>query len=151
MGIRTADLTRYWNFFAVAALGTVLTGCGGADNPATYPVSGIIQYKGKPLSNVGVTFSPSQGRAAVGRTDENGKFTLTTFDPDDGAIEGTHRVTVAEVVNPADDSSTLTAEDYGPPPPPPFPRRYLTAEMSDIEVKVPSDTESGEVTIELKD
>jgi hypothetical protein len=52
-------------------------------------------YQGKPLTGASVTFM-GQGapRAAIGKTDEAGNFQLTTFEPGDGAVAGTHEVTV---------------------------------------------------------
>ena len=80
-----------------------LVGCGGSsdDNwtknrPATYPVTGMVIYKGNPLPNATVVFS-SQGEnptAAVGRTDEQGAFSLTTFNDQDGAVAGEHQVLI---------------------------------------------------------
>jgi hypothetical protein len=58
-------------------------------------VRGTVTYRGKPLAGASVTFM-AQGapRAAVGKTDEAGNFQLTTFEPGDGAVPGTHSVTV---------------------------------------------------------
>src|SRR5690606_22897091 len=106
-----------------------------------------------PLANVGVTFTPwdgTQGRTAIGRTDDQGRFTLSTFEEGDGAVEGTHRVTLSVTETATDDGSQLSADSYAPPPPPPFPKKYLTPDRSDIEVNVPTDTDGKEVTIELK-
>jgi hypothetical protein len=63
--------------------------------PATAPVSGTVTYKGKPLPDADVSFMPEGGgRAATGRTDANGRFTLSTFSINDGAVIGKHRVSV---------------------------------------------------------
>ena len=42
-------------------------------------------------------FIPYAGRSASAVTQDNGTFTLTTFDLGDGALEGQHRVTVAKI------------------------------------------------------
>jgi hypothetical protein len=44
--------------------------------------------------------APGASRHAVGTTDEAGKFQLTTFEPNDGAIPGTHVVTVSKTESP---------------------------------------------------
>jgi len=71
------------------------SGCGMAGG-RTAAVSGKVTYKGKPLANADVSFSPIEpnGRAATGRTDGSGKFTLGTFGVSDGAILGKYRVSV---------------------------------------------------------
>jgi len=68
-------------------------GCGGGT--AIAPVSGVVTYKGKPVPSADVTFAPENGgRAASGRTDDNGRFTLGTFEVSDGALIGKHKVAV---------------------------------------------------------
>lgn len=91
-----------------------LAGCGGgADLPPTYPASGTVTLDDKPLANVLVRFHPESGRGAESITDENGKFTLTTFNTADGALEGQHQVTVhpmsSDVEEPADPANETGA------------------------------------------
>ncbi len=74
-----------------------IAGCSGQpdDRPTLTPVTGIVTWEGDPLSDADVSFTPdSGGRPAYGRTDLDGKFQLTTFDPNDGASLGEHVVTV---------------------------------------------------------
>jgi hypothetical protein len=81
-------------------LGTVaLGGCGkGLSVPSTAPVSGVVTYKGKPLQGIRVTFH-SQAEAAKpefipsGETGPDGKFSLSTGAPGNGAPPGTYVVT----------------------------------------------------------
>lgn len=79
------------------ALSMGAAGClGSPDAPPTAPVSGIVTVKGQPKAGLNVTFQPEAGgRPASGITDENGEFTLTTFNTGDGAIVGTHQAGVA--------------------------------------------------------
>src|SRR5262249_47270203 len=73
----------------------LLLGCSRSDRPATYPVHGKLIYQGKPVTGATLDFlAPGASRSAVGTTDEAGQFRLTTFEPDDGAVAGTHVVTV---------------------------------------------------------
>lgn len=52
---------------------------------------------GSPLSGAVVSFAPSDGQpTAVGRTDDNGKFQLTTYEFGDGAAAGPFRVVVSK-------------------------------------------------------
>src|SRR5262249_49173849 len=41
-----------------------------------------------------ITFHSENGRSALGQIDAEGNYTLTTFEPGDGAIVGNHIVTI---------------------------------------------------------
>ena len=75
-----------------------LPGCARqSGRPATYPVQGNITYQGKPVADATVAFlADGAPRPAVGTTDGAGEFRLTTFELNDGAIPGTHVVTVVK-------------------------------------------------------
>jgi hypothetical protein len=83
---------------ASLALGAcwLLGGCTGApDRPATVPVRGSVSYQGKPVAGAAVAFlAKGAPRPAIGTTDAQGNFRLTTFTADDGAVPGEHLVTV---------------------------------------------------------
>lgn len=71
-----------------------IAGCG-PDRPAMVPVSGTVTLDGQPVVGASVMLSPAQGgRPASGRTGESGSFTVSTFEPGDGALLGRHTVTV---------------------------------------------------------
>ena len=76
----------------------LLSGCGdGIDRPETVPVTGTVLYNGKPVEKAVVSFScEGAPLSAVGVSDAEGKFTLSTFGYNDGAIVGTHVVTVSK-------------------------------------------------------
>ena len=80
---------------AVLVLGS-LPGCGQRqDVPETAPARGLVLYQGKAVNEAEVMFHPqAEGHPAVGRTDADGRFVLTTYDAKDGAVLGTHAVTV---------------------------------------------------------
>lgn len=75
-------------------------GCGPADERVpVYPVSGQINFNGKPLANALVVFHPqrptdSRTPVAQGRTDDAGRFQLTSYETHDGAAAGDFAVTV---------------------------------------------------------
>ena len=80
----------------------LLAGCGpsGGDVPPTAPVQGTVTYQGKPVESGAVTFYPGGGeRPGGGLLEAGGKFTLTTFEKGDGAVVGTHKVTVDSLVD----------------------------------------------------
>jgi hypothetical protein len=69
------------------------------NRPKTAPVSGVVTYKGQPVEGATITFfaQPGKGRGAVGSTDASGQFTMTTFQPKDGAIPGSYRVSISKM------------------------------------------------------
>lgn len=76
-----------------------LVGCGGdSGRPDLEPVRGTVTFKGSPVEGATVTFfNEKSPRSAQGRTDSSGKFQLTTFDTNDGAVVGEHVVTISKV------------------------------------------------------
>lgn len=97
-------------WLALAGVVSALIGCGGSKQPV--PVSGVVTLDGKPLKYTRVTFNPVErgGHMAVGMTDEQGRFTLTTFEDGDGALPGEYKVTFY-VVGPAMEASEKVATD----------------------------------------
>jgi hypothetical protein len=76
--------------------------------PATHPVKGRVTYQGKPVADASVAFlAPGAPSPASGTTDADGRFTLSTFAQGDGAVAGTHVVTVKK----------LSLQPAGPIPP----------------------------------
>lgn len=72
-----------------------VSGCGGGvDRPPVYKAGGVIKFKGNPVADAAVTFYPEKGRPATGQTNSQGEFQLTTFNTNDGAIAGTHKVAI---------------------------------------------------------
>jgi hypothetical protein len=89
-----------WLVIAVLLLGTV--GCSGGGEHGVAPAGGTVTLDGQPVPELVVTFTPqattggsNPGKSATGRTDAEGKFTLSTYTMGDGAIVGNHQVTVA--------------------------------------------------------
>ena len=74
-----------------------VAGCGPS-RPATTRVSGLVTFKGAPVAEADVNFIPADGRPASGRTDAEGRFSLSTFVPGDGVLPGEHVVTVSKQV-----------------------------------------------------
>ncbi len=93
------------------ALGGTFSGCWSR-GPETIPVQGIVTLDGKPVEGATVSFSPkAAGRPATGTTDAAGHFSLTTFEPGDGAVPGEHVVTVSKIKSSGQqfDMSTIPA------------------------------------------
>lgn len=139
---------RFASALTVAAMAAALlvgsSGCGGRPSdhwtrsrPATLPVTGLVRFDGKPIEGATVIFfAESRNIAATASTGPDGRFSLRTFDPDDGAVEGRHAVTI--------DKSTevleLPTDPEAPPPPPKItrhlPERYADRERSGLSAEV---------------
>jgi hypothetical protein len=70
----------------------VLAGCGNDADVA--PVDGVVRLDGNPVVSGTVRFLPSAGRAAEGKIQPDGTFTLGTLGESDGALIGTHQVAI---------------------------------------------------------
>lgn len=107
-------------------LGMPLVGCG--EGSETIVVTGIVTHNSDPLADADVSFIPTEGRPAYGRTDSTGRFTLTTFDEGDGAMPGKHTVTIQKSVevkaatetNPYAQYKSALPAKYGRPQESPF-------------------------------
>ena len=83
--------------FALTAV--LVAGCySGPARPRTYPVSGTVTWKGKPVEAARAVFVPAgkDGEAASGVTDALGQYRLTTYVAGDGAQPGEYRVKVSK-------------------------------------------------------
>ena len=104
----------------VMALGAAFVGCQrGAVRPETAPVAGRVVTKvGKPCDGALVVFHPkAPGRSAdakpVGRTADDGSFSLTTYDANDGAVPGVYGVTVVWPSKAKEAKMALSSEGAG--------------------------------------
>lgn len=75
-----------------ALLAAALPGC--RRGPTVVRVQGVVEVDGKPLPSGAVMVIPQDGRPASATIGPDGRFTLTTYAPGDGAILGTHPVVV---------------------------------------------------------
>ena len=91
-------------------------GCGGSDRPGTSPVTGTVTVSGSPVSGASVTFYPLDdgNRTAFAVTNDQGEFSLTTFDDGDGAIPGQYKVAIRqEMIKNEIDPGQLTPNGGG--------------------------------------
>lgn len=124
----------------------MVVGCGPAADtsgrPATVPAGGTVTYKGEAVAGASVTLVPEQGgKAAVGKTDANGKFSLMTFDPDDGAVPGTYKVTIVKRTEAPEEVSEDSEGTSAPPAEDLLPTKYGSATESGLTAEV---TDGGE-------
>jgi len=71
-----------------------LSGCSDG-RPERVKVSGQVLIDDQPLTHGNIKFVPSGARPSAGIIDENGNFTLTCYDGNDGVVPGTHRVQIS--------------------------------------------------------
>lgn len=134
----------------------IACGCGGANKkrPPLGKVKGKVTYKGAAVPDVEVAFmTEGAPRAGTGTTNANGEYQLTTYDTNDGAVVGTHKVTVTQ--SPPGATKVMTAADLasqGAPPPPKggvIPTKYADPKTSPLKNTV--DSGANEINIELTD
>jgi hypothetical protein len=98
--------------FLILCLGSFI-GCGES-LPPRVPVEGSVLYKQKPLAGATVTFKcEGAPRVASGITDDQGKFKLTMYTPNDGAMVGEHKITVIKLDTSKLVQGNMSAEDPG--------------------------------------
>lgn len=87
LSIRKPVITR-------ALLVIALAGCSSDSGPKVIPVTGVLTYKGKPVTNAYIEFIPNHGRTSWAQTDAQGRFKVNYDRERDGAVVGTHKVYV---------------------------------------------------------
>lgn len=89
-----------FSFAAMTLLvASLLTGCAQEpERPPTFPVSGVVTSNGKPVDRATVVFVASSPgvESAVGITNAEGKYQLTTYSQGDGAQAGEYRIKVSK-------------------------------------------------------
>jgi hypothetical protein len=113
----------------------VVAGCGDG-RPARVAVSGRVLIDGKPLTLGYVRFVPQGARPSGGRIGPDGRFTLTCYDAQDGAVTGRHAVEV--VANETLDERRMRWN---------VPKKYARLETSGLTKDISGPTEN--LTIEL--
>lgn len=130
-----------------------LIGCGGSYEPKaeifqTVSAEGVLTLKGKPLPGFVVSVHPADGkRTASGTTDADGRFKLGTNSAGDGAVPGSHRISVVWQP-PEDDGMGGVIDDPRklPKPPVQIPAKYASPDTSGITLEIP---ESGSSELKL--
>ena len=127
----------------------LLLGCDRG--PRLVPVTGTVLIDGEPVENASVMFTPQEGgRPASGFTDASGNFSLSTYQPGDGATAGTNLVSVTArdfTGVPPIDPATGEVPRGGPEPKWISHPRYSTPKTSGIKVEV--ERGMGPVTVEV--
>ena len=130
------------------------SGCEAKKRPRLARVTGKVLYNGEPLANATVVFQLADGsapRRSEGVTEEDGTFSLTTYNTDDGAIIGSNIVTVTKqgggsgqrVMSAAD-----LADMHGAPPAEDqLPQKFADPKTSGLKYEVESGTNEFEIPL----
>jgi hypothetical protein len=140
----------------VVGFAVLFAGCAvDANRPKVAPVSGKVSQKGKPLTAGDIVFIPaggtngSGGHIATGQIGPDGTYRLTTFNTGDGAVLGTHKVTV--VVRSAADMRKMNELGGGKIayklPPSVLPPKYSSVESTPLKYTV--EDKANEINIDL--
>jgi hypothetical protein len=122
--------------------------------PKTVPVNGVVRYNGKPLDGARVTFTNSAaGISAYALTDAQGKFTLTTFEPGDGAAPGHYQITVTKAIETGHPTAKTAPPIFrsGGAPQPRWliPQKYSNLATSKLSADV-AESGNDEIVLELQ-
>lgn len=121
--VRSRLILHHWNPFQAAGTFaptyraalfiTLVCGCGSRTitPPPTVPVTGLVTMDGKPVPGVLVKFHPQFNMGKIkyvplGETDPNGRFTLSTGGPGNGAPPGEYVVTFQKPMIQSDEENS---------------------------------------------
>jgi hypothetical protein len=121
--------------FLIAAVLCAAIGCGDG-RPARVPVSGRVLIDGKPLDRGYIRFVPKQARPSGGNIGRDGRFVLTCYDGQDGAVLGRHAIEVSATE--AVDANTMRWNT---------PKKYASFETSGLSQEITGPTDN--VTVAL--
>jgi len=129
---------------------TLLLGCSSGHGTAG--VAGVVTYKGQPVDGATVILNPKgegpTAKAAQGKTDRGGHFTVTTyFGPDDqpaGALPGDYSVTVTKI----DEPQGAFDPHKDPLPKNHLPTKYGTPQQSPLTVTIKPGSNRPELKLE---
>jgi len=131
-----------------------LVGCGQS---RTSPVEGVVLLDGKPVAGATIQFVPQgKGHDATAETDKDGQFTMSTFQPRDGVVQGSYKVVISPPLGTADASTYTSAEDAMSAAAKSrpkkdagnrFPEQYTRPDQTPLSLEVPV---KGPVKLELK-
>ena len=124
-----------------------VVGCAKPGRAPTAKAAGTLSAGGAPLAGVNVTFTPAAGRSASATTDAEGRFSLSTFAPGDGAVPGKHRVTLSLKEADVPMPGTPEAAAYKPAPLP-FAKKYAGLATTDLEIEIPAGGDPA-ITLEV--
>ena len=129
MKLPAADMSSYFRFVPLVLVCVMLSGCGDGRG-ARVPVSGMVTIDGEPLQHGSVTFVPvkiagAAARAGGGSIDEQGRFSVSSYTPNDGLLPGKYQVMVGSA-----EPLGETAQRWHAP------KKYANMKTSGFEIEV---------------
>jgi hypothetical protein len=132
----------------------MMVGCGG-NELGTVGVTGTVTYQDQPVAGANVTFMSEGKPLALGTTDDQGVYTLsTTGSP--GAVPGEHKVYITKM-EASEDTGPSKPEDMitmGPDAPEAkslIPKKYNNPATSGLSATVTEDASANVFDFPLKD
>jgi len=129
--------------FLLLAFSFVSAGCGSgygprAEQAASVPAAGVATWKGQPLAGFRITLHPADSqRPASGVTDAEGRFVLGTNALDDGAVPGTHKVSVIPELPVDDGLGSAPTDAASLKSSVELPAKFASPESSGLTLEVP--------------
>ncbi len=130
------SIKHLWSRCHISVIATfplfvVLSGCSEQRVPV-YPVSGKITYKGQPPVGASVVLHSLSGSDAkdvvpAGTVKDDGSFTVTSYDPGDGAPQGDYVATIEWY---------RYQSELGGAGPNVIPSKYVSAKTSPVKLSV---------------
>jgi hypothetical protein len=114
----------------VALVAMLATSCESNKRVPVFPVSGQVLFGGKPIPRALLVFHPAgeSSLRPLGAAEEDGSFTLSTYDDGDGAPVGEYIVTV--------EWRRLATIDDDKPPPNLLPAKYTNPKTSGLTARI---------------
>ena len=149
---------RRYTGLLVLLVAAALISAAGCGKGGTVPLRGTVTLDGRPLQGATVHFIAQDpgGRDALGSTDADGVFRLSTSEPNDGAFPGSYKVIVRPAtqvdpeiaaMTPAEAMKAASAGRKVNRPAVALPPRFSDPGQTILEQDVPA---SGDVVFELQ-
>ena len=134
-GVRAGP--RAAGIILVPVVAAVLLAASGCGRPDMAKVNGTITFKGQPVRMASVQFMPQKRPMAGGLTDKEGRFSLTTRKPRDGAFVGSHKVVIVPwLPGVGDDPKSSAAADIPPAHRTDIPKKFQSREATPLTAEV---------------
>jgi hypothetical protein len=126
-------------WFATSMFVVLSMGCSSENRIETGTVSGTVTYNGDPLQIGSLLFVPvAGGPSAEANIGTDGSFEMGTYDDDDGAVLGEHKVMITAFTSPGGSGLPEDVIDGDGAPVSVIPDFYGDLEKSGLKVDVKS-------------
>lgn len=103
--------------FAILLLASLTAaGCNRSDRAELAPVTGTVTYDGTPLPSGKIIFETAGARPAIGAIEDGQIVEVTTYELNDGAPVGSHKISIQSVAVAGAGGSGATPTDFNTDP-----------------------------------